>query len=309
MIERTETLISVNQLVKRYGHILALDRVSFEIGRGEVFGLLGPNGAGKTTTVEILEGLRHPDAGQARVCGYDPRTQPEEVKQVIGVQLQGTAFYRKIKVGELLQQFASYYRRHAPIDDLLDLVGLAERRSSRVEHLSGGQRQRLALALALLNDPEVIFLDEPTTGLDAQARRQLWAIIERMKQQGKTVLLTTHYIEEAERLADRVAILDQGKVIALDTPERLIARSHEQINLSFTALKPLPWEKLKSLPSVLDLHEVNGQYVLQVNRSGPAVIELVKLLEAEGNDLLELHVSRASLEDAFLRLTGKEIRE
>jgi ABC-2 type transport system ATP-binding protein len=308
-MERRETIVSVNQLVKRYGPIVALDGVSFDISRGEVFALLGPNGAGKTTTVEILEGLRQPDAGQVSICGYDPRMQPQEVKQIIGVQLQGTAFYRKITINELLKQFAGYYRRHVAIEDLLELVGLAERRTSRIEQLSGGQRQRLALALALLNDPEVVFLDEPTTGLDAQARRQLWGVIEQMKQLGKTILLTTHYIEEAERLADRVAILDRGTLIALDTPAALMARASERISVSFRALKPLSWEALQRLPSLLDLRETNGQYVLQVGRPGPAVIELIKLLETEGNELLELHVGRASLEDVFLRLTGTEIPE
>ena len=214
--------IEVENLHKSYGDLKAVDGLSLDVEEGEVFGLLGPNGAGKTTTVEILIGLRQRDSGNVRVMGFDPAQESDAVKAQIGVQLQQTQLYPLLSVEEMLKLFASFYSNSVSIDELLELVGLNERRKAKYQHLSGGQKQRLSLALTLINDPELVFLDEPTTGLDPQARRALWEIVEQMRQQGKTVLLTTHYMEEAEVLCRRVAIIDHGKILALGAPRDLI---------------------------------------------------------------------------------------
>ena len=217
-----ETIIEVDGLYKNYGSLRAVDGISFSVKSGEVFGILGPNGAGKTTTVEILEGMRLPDNGTARVNGMDTRNNPRAIKSVIGIQLQSSAFFDRLSLGEILDVFASLYHRRVDALALLRLVELEDRAKSMFKELSGGQKQRFSIATTLVNDPLVLFLDEPTTGLDPQARRHLWELVKGFKSEGRTVLLTTHYMEEAEELCDRVAIMDQGRIVAMDTPQALI---------------------------------------------------------------------------------------
>lgn len=302
-------LVQVENLRKRYGQVEALRGITFDIGKGEVFGLLGPNGAGKTTTIEILEGLRQPDEGRATVCGLDPTRAQAALKQRIGAQLQGTVLPDKIRVEEALGLFASFYERTASIEMLLDRFGLVEKRRALYEHLSGGQKQRLALALALVNDPELVLLDEPTVGLDAMLRRDIYALIEQFRTDGHTVLLTTHYIEEAERLCDHVAIIDRGHLIALGTPRELIEHSGKGTRLEVRVSKPVPLEHLSKLEAVLDCHEADGTYFLHAQPPAQAIAALVHLLEAEGSALLDLHIAQPSLEDVFVEVTGRRLEE
>lgn len=302
--------VRVEALTKKYGRLIALDKVSLEVKRGEIFGVLGPNGAGKTTLIEILEGLRAPDDGEVTVLGFDPRRELDAIKERIGIQLQSSSFFRKLRVVEVLKQFRSYYRERADVDDLLELVALNEKRHSFIGDLSGGQRQRLALALALINKPDIIFLDEPTAGLDAQVRRQLWHTIESMKSAGKTVLLTTHYIEEAERLCDRVCILDGGCRIVLDSPANLIARARgRSARLRFSTVRPLSLETDERFNIIRSSENGSHTYLARVGDTGRSIVELVSAIERQQNELVELQISRATLEDVFVELTGKEIRE
>jgi len=307
--ETNEAVVVVENLRKSYGKLIAVDGVSFEVRRGEVFGLLGPNGAGKTTTVEIIEGLRRPDDGAARVCGFDPIKQASEVKQRVGVGMQTTALPDQIKAREALELFSSFYRWRGAVDELLAMVSLEEKAESQYCELSGGQRQRLAVALALVNDPAVVMLDEPTSGLDPQSRRELHGVITRMRNRGRTVILTTHYIEEAEKLCDRVAIIDHGRIIALDSPRQLIARSRGLSSVEFSAAAPIPPGMLGDVPFAESAIESNGVYRLRAADVSRAVVELIKWLESERNELVDLRVTRPSLEDVFIELTGRNIRE
>jgi ABC-2 type transport system ATP-binding protein len=302
-------LVRVEKLRKRYGNVEALRGITFEINKGEVFGLLGPNGAGKTTTIEILEGLRQPDEGTASVCGLDPTREFFELKQRIGAQLQATVLPDKIRVEEALTLFASFYERTVSLEMLLERFGLAEKRRSFFEHLSGGQKQRLALALALVNNPELVLLDEPTVGLDAMLRRDIYSLIEQFREEERTVLLTTHYIEEAERLCDRVAIIDRGQVIALGTPRELIQRSGKGTRLEVRLAKAVPAERLKQLEAVVDCRETDGTYFLHAQPPALAIASLVRYLESEGNALLDLHIAQPSLEDVFVEITGRRMEE
>jgi len=301
--------ISVQGLCKRYGALEAVRGVSFEIQRGEVFGLLGPNGAGKTTTIEILEGLRQPDAGIVKVCGMDPQREQVELKQRFGAQLQSTVLPDKIRVEEALALYASFYRDAASVTLLLDQFGLLEKRRAFFEKLSGGQKQRLALALAVINDPEVVLLDEPTVGLDAQLRREIYGLIERFREERRTVLLTTHYIEEAERLCDRVAIMDHGKLVALGSPRELVTRSGQGARLEVSLANPVPAERLKQLDAVTECHEADGKYVLHAQPTAVAIEALVHFLTANGNALVDLHIAQPTLEDVFVEVTGQRIDE
>lgn len=301
--------VVVRNLRKRYGTVTAVADVSFEVRRGEVYGLLGPNGAGKTTSVEIVEGLRARDGGEVLVCGFDPANAPDEVKQRIGVAMQATALPDKIEAREALKLFGSFYQQQADVDQLLRMVSLEEKATSRFETLSGGQQQRLAIALALVNDPEVIILDEPTTGLDPQARRELHGVIDTLRQAGKTIILTTHYIEEAEKLCDRVAIIDHGQIIASGSPQELISQSRDQVKIEFRTAAPIQLARLRSIPFVSSVTEGLGAYELRSADGTRSIIELIKWLEAEQHELVDLHITRPTLEDIFIELTGRRIRE
>ena len=302
-------ILQVENLVKRYGDLEAVRGVSFSVEEGEVFGLLGPNGAGKTSTIEVLEGLRVADGGRVSVCGFDPVRNPTELKREIGAALQFTSLPDKLKVTEALRLFSSFYNRGRQPEELLKRFGLEEKRNAFYSQLSGGQKQRLALALALVNDPKVLFLDEPTAGLDPQVRREIYDIVEELKHEKKTIVLTTHYIEEAERLCDRVAIIDHGKVIAQGTPRELKQRSANTSRVEVRLAKPASNGALKSLDGVVDTRELGGAYVLHCQRTAPAIVALVKHLETEGNELVSLEIATPSLEDVFIELTGRRLRD
>jgi ABC-2 type transport system ATP-binding protein len=303
------SILQVENLVKHYGSVQAVRGVSFDVKEGEVFGLLGPNGAGKTSTVEILEGLRAPDSGRISVCGLDPQKSPSQLKHEIGAALQSTSLPDKLRVMEALKLFSSFYKRHRDPEELLKRFGLEEKRNAFYGQLSGGQKQRLALAMALVNDPQVLFFDEPTSGLDPQVRREIYDIVEELKREKKTIVMTTHYIEEAERLCDRVAIIDHGQVIALGSPRELKERSGDQTRVEVRLTKPELPEVLKNLDGVTDCRELNGTYILQAQRPPQAIVSLVKHLEAAGNELLGLEISTPSLEDVFIELTGRRLRD
>lgn len=303
------SILQVENLVKRYGELEAVRGVSFSVEEGEVFGLLGPNGAGKTSTIEVLEGLRVADGGRVSVCGYDPQKNPTDLKREIGAALQSTSLPDKLRVNEALRLFGSFYDRHRKPEELLKRFGLEEKRTAFYSQLSGGQKQRLALAMALVNDPKVLFLDEPTAGLDPQVRREIYDIIEELKREKKTIVLTTHYIEEAERLCDRVAIIDHGKVIASGTPRELKQHSANTTRVEVRLARPTSNGTLKELDGVVEAREVDGAYVLHCQRTAPAIVSLVKHLEAEGNELVSLEIATPSLEDVFIELTGRRLRD
>jgi ABC-2 type transport system ATP-binding protein len=302
--------ISVLGLKKSYGEVQAVKGIDFEIQPGEVFGLLGPNGAGKTTTVEILEGLRPRTAGEVTVLGFDPDRQRQQLKDRIGVCLQATNLPGKIRVREAMQVFASFYSRNVDLNKLLQRLQLEEKRDAFYETLSGGQKQRLALALALINDPQLVFLDEPTTGLDPQVRVEIHKLLEELKREHRTILMTTHYIEEAERLCDRVAIVDEGLIIALDTPARLQQQSKNASSIVVTCATAFP----ESLPAWAEaLHSVldSSGKTLTVNSRRPAatLVDLVKWIDQHGLELTDVSLKQPSLEDVFIELTGKKLRE
>ena len=311
----TGPMIAVQGLVKRYGGATAVDGIDLTVRAGEIFGILGPNGAGKTTTLEMIEGLRPPDAGTIRVAGLDPVKQSAAVRRVVGVQLQTTALFDYLSGGELLELFAGLYGvdgSPARIEELLGLVGLVEKRSARVNQLSGGQRQRLAIALALVNAPAVAFLDEPTTGLDPQARRQLWETVRGIRAGGTTVVLTTHYMEEAETLCDRVAIMDQGRVIACDTPAALVRQLGMAATIRATvATGTLPLEALSALPAVTaaeqELIDDEATLLLHTDDTQATLVALLHLAESRGATLADLRASQANLEDVFLTMTGRRL--
>ncbi len=305
----SSAIIEVENLTKRYGEVQAVRGVSFAVQEGEVFGLLGPNGAGKTTTVEILEGLRSPDGGSVAVCGLVPERAGHAYKQEMGAVLQSTALPDKMRVFEALKLFASFYDRRRDPSDLLRRFGLEEKRNAFYSQLSGGQKQRLALALALVNEPRVVFLDEPTAGLDPQVRREIYDIIEELRSEKKTILLTTHYIEEAERLCDRVAIIDHGRVIAMGTPRELKQRSAGTTRIEVRLARPAADSALRSLDGVADCIEVEGAYALHSSNVPQTIVALVKHLEANGNELAGLEIATPSLEDVFLELTGRRLRD
>ena len=305
----SNSILQVENLTKRYGDVEAIRGVSFEVQEGEVFGLLGPNGAGKTSTIEILEGLRTPDGGRVSVCGLDPQHSPEELKREIGAALQATSLPDKMRVLEALKLFATFYERRRSPEELLKRFGLEEKRNAFYSTLSGGQKQRLALAMALVNDPRVLFFDEPTAGLDPQVRREIYSVIEELRREKKTIVLTTHYIEEAERLCDRVAIVDYGKVIAQGTPRELKQRSGDTTRIEVRLAKPASQATLKGLDGVTDCHALDGAFNLHCQRPPQAIVALVKHLEAEGNELVNLEISTPSLEDVFIELTGRRLRD
>ncbi|MFB3883281.1 MAG: ATP-binding cassette domain-containing protein [Armatimonadota bacterium] len=301
-------VVEVAELRKSYGSVLAVDGISFRVKQGEIFGMVGPNGAGKTTTIECIEGLRQPDGGTIRVLGRDPRRDAAALRPVTGAQLQESALQDRIRVWEALDLFASFYPSAGRLDHLLDRLGLAEARNTSFAKLSGGQKQRLFVALALVNDPELVFLDELTTGLDPQARRGVWELIAEMRNRGKTVFLTTHFMEEAERLCDRVAILDHGRIVALDAPAELVRGLGAESSIVFTADPAFDPEGLRRLPAVTRV-EVIGDRVIASGREETLVVEVVNALSAAGCRIRDLRTEQPTLEDVFLSLTGRGIRE
>jgi len=307
--DKKMSVITVENLYKHYDRVRAVDGISFEVREGEIFGFLGPNGAGKTTTIEIIEGYKTPDSGSVTTLGLDPRQDGYELKERIGIMLQQTSMYPDLKVSELLRLFASYYRRAVDLDALLEMIGLEEKKGAFIRELSGGQRQRVVFVLTLINDPELLFLDEPTAGLDPQSRRAIWDWIRLAREKGKTVFLTTHYIEEAEDLCDRVAIIDHGKIIALDTPKRLMVGAAVEQRIEFVIDGELNVTRLKAMPGVTKaLNEGHGTFTIYAPEAQVALKSLLNLAETNGFTLRGLTVEGATLEDVFIRLTGRRIR-
>jgi ABC-2 type transport system ATP-binding protein len=299
--------VEVAHLRKSYGSVVAVDDVSFSVAEGEIFGILGPNGAGKTTTVECAVGLRSPDSGTVRLMGLDPRADRDRVREIVGVQLQDSAFPAKLRVGEILQEYRSFYRHPADVTDLVDGLGLAGKRGSYYRSLSGGQRQRLSVAVALIGGPKVAVLDEMSAGLDPQARRDAWELIEGVRDRGVTIVLVTHFMEEAERLCDRVALIDGGRIVALDTPASLAVRALGGKSVRFLPSAPFDDRLLTDLPEVTRVgHE--GQHVI-VTGTGELVNAVILALHAPGVEARDVQVDTSSLEDAFVRLTGKHLRQ
>ena len=307
------TAVQCEGLVKRYGDVVAVDGLALEVRRGECFGLLGPNGAGKTTTIEILEGLLDPDAGSVEVLGLQWRKDERELRQRLGIQLQETQLADKLTVEETVRLFRSFYDRGRDVQDVIALVELESKRTSWVSKLSGGQKQRLAVACALVGDPDLLFLDEPTTGLDPQSRRQLWDVLADFRQRGGTILITTHYMDEAQVLCDRVAIVDRGRVIALGSPRELIASlgGAEHV-VEFApangAVASLP-DRLRRIPGVCDVRVSVGVLSLSVTELHTVLPALLGALQEAGVPLSMLTTHSASLEDVFVKLTGRHLRD
>jgi len=295
------------KLVKKYGPLTAVDGLDLEVRQGECFGLLGPNGAGKTTTVEILEGLNEPTGGSVEVLGMRWADDERALRQRLGISLQETHLPDRLTVEENLRMFRSFYERGGPVDEVLEIVALKDKRKSWVEKLSGGQKQRLAVACALVSDPELLFLDEPTTGLDPQSRRQLWEVVLTFKAQGRTVLLTTHYMDEAERLCDRVAVVDKGKVIALGTPRELIASLGGEQVVELATAQPTRAEDWADLPSVRGARRSGEGVAVTVDQLHVALPAILSRAEPLGLTSLSTH--QATLEDVFVQLTGRHLRE
>jgi ABC-2 type transport system ATP-binding protein len=305
----------IRDLRKTYADVVAVNGLDLEVASGECFGLLGPNGAGKTTTIEICEGLTEPDSGTVELLGLNWRSSARELRQRIGLQLQETQFPDKLTVEETIRLFRSFYRKGIPVEESIRTAQLEEKRTSRIGGLSGGQKQRLAMACALVGDPELLFLDEPTTGLDPQARRHLWDLVDQLKQAGRTIILTTHYMDEAERLSDRVAIMDHGKILALGTPQELIARVGGEHIVEFaltapdgshSAVDPAILTALEGVES----HRVDaGLHQLSVRQLHTTVPQIFSTLNAHGLHLSEFRTHSATLEDVFVGLTGRNLRD
>jgi ABC-2 type transport system ATP-binding protein len=308
----TDTLaISVHDLHKSYGDFEAVRGIDFEVQTGEVFGLLGPNGAGKTTTVEILEGIRQRSSGDVRVLGFDPDKQKTLLKDRIGVCLQATNLPDKIRVIEALELFGALYSRMLSPDTLLKRLQLEDKREAFYSTLSGGQKQRLAIAMGLINDPSLLFLDEPTTGLDPQVRLEIHSLIEELRSEKKTIVMTTHYIEEAERLCDRVAIVDSGKVVAIGTPRELQDRSKGKSAIEIVCDASLAGRALPEFPDALssELSEDGRRLTVQSSRPARTLVEIVKWVDGLGMGLEDVHLKRPTLEDVFIEMTGKRLRD
>jgi ABC-2 type transport system ATP-binding protein len=307
-------LLEVAHLRKTFGSIVAVENISFTVEKGEVFTIIGPNGAGKTTTLEMVEGLQKPDQGEIRINGMNWAQHSEQMKQIIGVQPQSSALFDLLTVYENLDVFASFYNKSRSIPEIIELINLTDHRNKRVNSLSGGQKQRLAVGLALVNDPELLFLDEPTTGLDPQARRNLWDIVLRLKDMGKTTILTTHYMEEADKLSDRVCIVDQGKVIAIDTPKKLIDQLSQEREVQLT-LSAGP-SAAHSLKMVIETHPATTKVRVEENklyfttfRPEETLYQVFKYTTEHNLEVEQIRLQDMSLEDVFIAFTGKEWRD
>ena len=299
--------LQVEDLVKRYGDVVAVDDLSFSVGTGEIFGLLGPNGAGKTTTLEIVEGLQRPDSGSVTVLGLDGATQGSAIKSRIGVQLQDSSYYEYLTLREILALLGSFYPRRLPPLELLERVGLGDKAGRRVRQLSGGEQQRFALAASLVNNPDLVILDEPTTGLDPASRRQLWELVGQVREGGATVIVTTHYMEEAEEMCDRVAIIDRGRLLASGPPRELIGRIEASYAVRLVTALPLTGEQVELLqmdgmaPAIVD----GNTCLLRLDGTAAALQELLDRVASNGVSLDQLEITPVTLEDVFLELTGK----
>jgi len=303
------SVIQVSKVRKTYGATVAVDEVSFEVQDGEIFGLIGPNGAGKTTTMECIEGLRRPDSGTISVLGLDPFRQVYKLQERIGVQLQQAQLQKRIKVWEAVALWASLYRKNAVDGErLLEQLGLTDKRNAWFMNLSGGQKQRLFIALALINDPEVVFLDELTTGLDPQARRAIWELVRGIRERGKTVFLTTHLMEEAERLCDRVAIIEHGRIVDIDSPERLVSRHCPERTVVLATDDPVAIERFRGIPGVEVVNGGDSRYTIR-GRGDDLVTEVIRCLSENGIRVTDFRTILPNLEDVFLKLTGHSIRE
>jgi ABC-2 type transport system ATP-binding protein len=305
----SETVVEVKNLFKAYGDVKAVNGISFSITKGEIFGILGPNGAGKSTTVEIIETLRGADNGSVTVLGMNISKDTRTVKERIGVQPQSPALFPDLKVTEIINFFRSLYKKSIPTMRIINLASLRESQDVLFRNLSGGQQQRLSVALAFVNDPEIVFLDEPTTGLDPQARRAMWEVIEVFRSTGKTVLLTTHYMEEAQRLCGRIAIMDNGQIIALDSPQQLIESNIKESAIQFK-MKDYPGDQVvANLPNVSKVKKEGDDIVIYTSNIASVISGLLALASQRSTELSELSVRQATLEDVFLKLTGKRIRD
>ncbi len=307
-------VVKVEGLSKTYGNTIAVDNISFEIQEGEIFGMVGPNGAGKTTTIECIEGLRQADRGTIRVLGLDPVQDERQIRPLLGVQLQQAQLPGNLKVWEALDLYSSFYEHTLDWQDLIKGLGLVEKRDTAFRKLSGGQQQRLFIALALLNDPQLVFLDELTTGLDPHARHAIWDLVRDVRERGKTVFLTTHYMEEAERLCDRVAILDYGQIVALDTPANLIADLDISERVIFRVHGNWSPDRLANLPRVKSVEKQGDKTIVYArtnvsNNTNPIVTDVVNALTSEGIRFSDLRTEHPNLEDVFLTLTGRQVRE
>jgi ABC-2 type transport system ATP-binding protein len=302
-------VIQVSGIRKTYGRTVAVDEVSFEVNEGEIFGLIGPNGAGKTTTMECVEGVRKPDRGNILVLGLDPFRDVYKVQERIGVQLQQAQLQKRIKVWEAVDLWASLYKKKAvDAERLLEQLGLADKRNAWFMNLSGGQKQRLFIALALINDPEVVFLDELTTGLDPQARRAIWELVRQIRERGKTVFLTTHLMEEAEKLCDRVAIIEHGKIIDADTPERLVSRHCPERTVVLVTEDVNAEERFRAIPGVESVASADSRFTIR-GRGDDLVSAVIHCLSENRIRVTDFRTILPSLEDVFLKLTGHSIRE
>jgi ABC-2 type transport system ATP-binding protein len=302
-------VIQVSGVRKTYGTTVAVDEVSFEVHDGEIFGLIGPNGAGKTTTMECIEGLRKPDRGTISVLGFDPFRQVYKLQDRIGVQLQQAQLQKRIKVWEAVDLWASLYQKKAvDAENLLEQLGLADKRNAWFMNLSGGQKQRLFIALALINDPEVVFLDELTTGLDPQSRRAIWDLVRGIRERGKTVFLTTHLMEEAERLCDRVAIIEHGRIIDIDSPRNLVDRHRPERTVILSTADPLAETRFRSIKGVDSVAAVGTEFTIS-GRNDDLVTDVIQCLSENSIRVTDFRTILPNLEDVFLKLTGHSIRE
>ncbi len=299
--------IQVENLHKNYGSLTAVQNISFFVQNQEIFGIVGPNGAGKTTTIECLEGLRRPDKGLVRVLGLDPQKSRRELHKRIGVQLQESHIASQIKVWEVLDLYTSFYAKSADYEDLMEKLQLSPIRSTYYSRLSGGQKQRLFIAMSLINDPEIVFFDELTTGLDPQARRVIWDLVREVNDSGKTVVLTTHFMEEAERLCDRVLIMDHGKIVALDTPENLVKNLDAEHKVIFSVKGNFQTEGFADLATVENINVFRDRVTIS-GKDHRLLADVVNLLAEKGIRYYDLQTQLPNLEDVFIRLTGKEIR-
>jgi ABC-2 type transport system ATP-binding protein len=304
-----ESIVDVKGLKKRYGSFTAVNGVSFQVKKGEILGLLGPNGAGKTTTIEMLVGLRKPDEGTATLAGFDVIKEVNKVKEVIGVQLQSTSLFELLKIEEILRLYGSFYPTHVDINGLIEDMLLTEKRNDRIKGLSGGQKQRLAIALALIHDPDIVFLDEPTTGLDPQARRTLWDIVLRLKERGKTIILSTHYMDEAHVLCDRIGIMDQGELIALDTPTNLVKKLKSTSSVEFHLSNPPEQDWFLKMDAVDEVSIKDNFVQLYTDDVQVTLTSLIHASAEHQFKIEDLQTRSATLEDVFIHMTGRSIRE